>query len=104
MTLAPGFGLYLAISTKSFKVKSKSLALKCRLWHKRLMNNWMETIALPPSATRCQHRHSHPRGENERHNSSTWSANCWSMGIFKATFSFSTPDLETENAVETICY
>lgn len=34
MTLAPGFGLYLAISTKSFKVKSKSLALKCRLWHK----------------------------------------------------------------------
>lgn len=47
MTLAPGFGLYLAISKKSFKVKSKSFALKRRLWHKRLMNNWMETIVLP---------------------------------------------------------
>lgn len=47
MILVPDFGLYLALSVKSFKVKSKSLALKCRLRHKRLMNSLMETIALP---------------------------------------------------------
>lgn len=36
MTLAPGFGLYLAISTKSFKVKSESCAVKCVSWAQKV--------------------------------------------------------------------
>lgn len=81
MILVNDCGLYLALSIKSFKVKSKSPALICKLLHKRLMNGLMETIALPQdqeqltaSAGILSQR------ENERHNSSMCPEYCWNMG------------------------
>lgn len=48
MTLAPSFGLFIAISKKKFlRLNPSLLLLNADYGLRRLMDNWMETITLP---------------------------------------------------------